>query len=253
MVTSKRSIEIEGIVLSSIDFKESSKIIKVLAKKGGIISILAKGIKKQKSRKINLSETFVKANFDLTSGQNFYYLNDGEILEANLGLRKNISKIYLAYYFVELISKSILDEEEYSENFYLLLDKALSCLKEDIDFIALASSFILKLVSLLGYKPNLSYCSTCSSKSFEDLYFSSVHGGLICQTCHEEDGESIHLTREEYEYIVNLLYRSMGDIKIQDSHLDKLKIHRICFKFYLIQTGVKGIKTASTLRTLGIL
>lgn len=253
MVTNKRSIEVEGIVLSSIDFKESSKIIKVLAKSGGIISVLAKGIKKQKSKKINLSETFVKANFDLTSGKNLYYLNDGEIIEANLSLRKDINKIYIAYYFVELISKSILDEEEYSENFYLLLDKALSCLKETGDLIALASAFILKLVSILGYKPNLSSCSVCSRKSFEDLYFSSLNGGIICQSCHEEDSECIHLTRAEYEYIVNLLYRSMEDIATQDSQLDKLKIHRMCFNFYLNQTGVKGIKTASTLRTLGIL
>ena len=43
--------KIEGIVVSEIDYKESSKIINVLTKEYGIIGFIARGTKQVKSKR----------------------------------------------------------------------------------------------------------------------------------------------------------------------------------------------------------
>ena len=50
----------EGIVISDIDYKESSKIINVLTKDDGIVGIIARGTKRVKS---NLSSVSTKLTY----------------------------------------------------------------------------------------------------------------------------------------------------------------------------------------------
>ena len=42
--------KIEGIIISTVDYKESSKIINILTKEEGIIGVIAKGSKNIKSQ-----------------------------------------------------------------------------------------------------------------------------------------------------------------------------------------------------------
>ena len=42
--------KVEGIIVSEVDYKESSKIINILTKEDGLIGVLAKGAKKMKSQ-----------------------------------------------------------------------------------------------------------------------------------------------------------------------------------------------------------
>ena len=46
--------QIEGIIVSTVDYKESSKIINIFTKEDGIIGVIAKGSKKIKN---NLTAT----------------------------------------------------------------------------------------------------------------------------------------------------------------------------------------------------
>ena len=52
--------KIEGIVVSEVDYKESSKIINILSPTDGIVGILARGTKKIKS---NLSSVTSKLTY----------------------------------------------------------------------------------------------------------------------------------------------------------------------------------------------
>ena len=41
--------KVEGIIVSEVDYKESSKIINILTKEDGLIGVMARGAKKIKS------------------------------------------------------------------------------------------------------------------------------------------------------------------------------------------------------------
>ena len=49
--------KVEGIVVSEVDYKESSKIINVLSPQYGVIGIIAKGTKKVNSNLSSVSAT----------------------------------------------------------------------------------------------------------------------------------------------------------------------------------------------------
>lgn len=63
-------INVEGFILSEIDYKESSKILNVFTKEKGLIGIIAKGAKRLKSPFRALSHTFVYGNFNIYYKEN---------------------------------------------------------------------------------------------------------------------------------------------------------------------------------------
>lgn len=240
-----------GIVLSSVDFKETSKIIRVLTENNGLLSIMVQGAKKSNSKNRNLAENFVKGSFNLSSGKNMYYLKDGSILNMNLGLRKNIKKIYLAYFFSDLVLRSVLENEKQREIF-ILLDNSLQKLSESNELIKLSTSFIFKLVSFLGYRPNLSMCSNCGTRKFTRMYFSSKNGGILCNECKSMDIDRVELTKEEYRYIVDLIYSPIDDIE-KINGVNEIKIHKLSLNFYLTSTENYNLKSQKPLKDLGMI
>ena len=95
--------EIEGIIVSTVDYKESSKIINIFTKDEGIIGVIAKGSKKVKS---NISAS---SNI-LTYG--VFYINVrnkgmGSLLEVDVinnfkVIKGDLLKINYAFFLLEL-------------------------------------------------------------------------------------------------------------------------------------------------------
>src|SRR5690554_3821370 len=114
-------IRTKGIVLSGIKYKESSKILKVYTKELGKISIMAQGVMKPKSQYLSSTEIFSISDFQLKKGKSFYYIESCDLDESNYTLRQDMDKMILGFYVMELIDKSIPDEEENNIIFDLLL------------------------------------------------------------------------------------------------------------------------------------
>ena len=51
--------KIEGIVVSTVDYKESSKILNVLTKKEGLVGVIAKGVKNPKNKNDSTANTLI--------------------------------------------------------------------------------------------------------------------------------------------------------------------------------------------------
>ena len=73
-------ISVEGIVVSTTDYKESSRIINILTKDHGIIGCISKGCKKMKSKLRIISERFAYGTFHMYYKENgLSTLIDGDI------------------------------------------------------------------------------------------------------------------------------------------------------------------------------
>ncbi len=240
-----------GIVLSEIDFKESSKIIKIFTENFGLISVLAQGTKKKNSKTRNLSELFIKGSFNLTKGKNMYYLKDGTIMDMNLNLRKNIKSIYFSYFFADLLKFAVMENDPQVKIFNLL-DKTLKKLALSDDLVKLSTAYIFKLVSFLGYRPNLSMCSNCGTRKFNRMYFSAENGGILCEKCKSMDIDRVEIDKEEYKYIVDLIYSPIDDIDMING-VNEVKIHKISYNFYLIVTENTNVPSQKPIKKLNFL
>ena len=58
-------ISIDGIVINTLKYGESSKIINILTREKGVIGVIAKGALKEKSKLRVISNNFTYANFQI--------------------------------------------------------------------------------------------------------------------------------------------------------------------------------------------
>ena len=177
--------KIEGIIISTTDYKESSKIINIFTENDGVIGVLAKGCKNYKSKIFASSNTLTYGTFYLK-----YYkgsvplLMEVDIIDNFKTIRKDIIKTNYAIYLLELTTKVYKHDED--GNIYKLLINGLKKINEDYDAKVITSIVELQLLPYLGIKPELNCCINCSSKK-DIITISSHKGGCICASCLEDD------------------------------------------------------------------
>ena len=236
--------KIEGIVISEQDYKESSKIIKIITK-DGIISIIAKGSRKLKS---NLRITTTKLTYGIF---NVYYKEDGlstlkevDILNDFKNIKKDINKISYASYILELASQVI--KQNKNEEIFLLLVASLNKINENFDPLIITNILELKYLDYLGVMPIIDECSLCGSKT-SIATISGRNGGYICNNCltNEKivDEKTIKLIRMFYYVDINKIS------KLEISNKIKMEINDFLDEYYDKYTGLY-LKTKSFLKNL---
>lgn len=229
----------KGLVFRSVDYGDTSKIVTVLTEDKGFISLMARGVKNPKSKKQNLVASFTEIYFEANRSGNFYYLKDGEIIDDNLNLRQGLINIYLGQLFLDIVERtSIKDQVE--KDHYSLLAKSLSALnnnsnKEDI--LKIANMFLIKYISMIGYKPSIFSCLKCKKRKFKQVYFSKELGGILCQDHYTEN--SIRLSFEEYQYLIDILLGVFEKLDIIDGGIDQVKIFNLIIDFIFYNLDIK--------------
>jgi DNA repair protein RecO (recombination protein O) len=148
-----RSYSSIGIILGRKNYGEADRILSVYSKDYGRITLIAKGIRRPKSRKRGHVEIFSLLKFSANSGHGIDLMTEAEIIDDFKEIRKNLSKVSLAYYFMEVVSK-ITHEHEKNPELYNLMLISLNKLKEGSGFKKLRHDFIFNLLTTMGYWPH---------------------------------------------------------------------------------------------------
>lgn len=147
-----RSYTSQGIVLARRNFGEADRILVVYSKNFGRLSLVAKGIRRPKSRKRGHLEVFSLVNFQAVSGRGLDIMTEAELIDDFSEVRKSLNKISLAYYFAEVIGR-ITHEGEANVELFNLIIKYLNKLKITNGLKNLRMKFIQELLALMGYWP----------------------------------------------------------------------------------------------------
>ena len=177
--------KIEGIVISSVDYKESSKIINIFTKEDGIIGVIAKGSKNLKNKLRTNSTVLSYGIFYLNHYENkVSTLMEVDIIDYFKEIRKDIYKTNYSLFLLELTSQVY--KQERNKNIYEMLIAGLTKINEGYDAGIITNIIELKLLENLGIKPNLNHCVNCKSKN-DIVTISSYKGGYICKNCVGEE------------------------------------------------------------------
>ena len=147
-----RTYSSEGIVLSRKNYNEADRILICLSKHFGKVTLLAKGIRKIKSKKRGHLEIFSKVKFSVVSGYGMDIITETETINDFSGVRINLNKITLAYYFCEVVNK-IIHEDGNPSSVFNLLSQALEQLEQTTELKKLRLKFIYDLLIEMGYWP----------------------------------------------------------------------------------------------------
>lgn len=118
-----RRYSTEGVVLGKINVSEADRIVTLLTKDRGKVRVIAKGVRKIKSRKRGHLEIFSQVRFSAANSHDLDIITEAELIEAHEDLRKDLKKVTVAYYLVEIITKLTQTGEKNELLYYFLAEK----------------------------------------------------------------------------------------------------------------------------------
>ncbi|MFD2046095.1 DNA repair protein RecO [Ornithinibacillus salinisoli] len=184
--------KIEGIVIKTMDYGETHKIVTIFSRKIGKFSALAKGAKKTKSRMAAVTQPFIYGQFLVYVNSGLSSIQQGEIIQSFRTIREDIIKTAYLAYITELTEK-LIDDQSPDSYLYDQLYQTVSWIAENEDVDIPIIMYELKLFAKGGFAPILDKCVHCGTT--ENLSaFSIVEGGLLCRKCLYKDQQAISLS-----------------------------------------------------------
>ena len=177
-------IDVDGIILNSKDYKDSSKILDIFTKDYGIIGVIAKGCKSLKSNLRSVTDKLTYATFTLYYKKDkLSILSEASIINNFSNIKKDIEKISYSSYILDLTNQVY--KQNNDNSLYKLLISSLEKINDNFNPLIITNILELKYLEYLGVMPNLSGCVVCGSKNVVTL--SSDKGGYLCNKCHTNE------------------------------------------------------------------
>lgn len=220
-------MKVKGIVIKSLDYKESSKIV-YLFTKHGVISIKALGAKKLRKGLIGFTTTLNLVEAEITSGS-LPTLIDYTLLDAYEDLKQDLKITLWVNYLLELTYKLPADVSH--ERCFDFLLRILEHMREKKDVFLLVIMYQLKLTILFGVAPLFKPKSPNTHFSLKEGRY--VHSG---ESINDNDAKEL----EKMYYFDD----KTGDF----ADFDKTDLHQIFnlvsqYYLYHVNINIKGLNS----------
>lgn len=220
--------EVEGIVLKETPYSETSKIIQILTKEYGLISVIAKGASSIKSNLRSLTIPFLYAKFSITYKVNkLSVLKNGTIIKL-FGSNAKDLKIYAYISYLCELTYNVLKENNNNEIFYIL-QSGLDKITEGFNPEVIKNIIEFKYLDYLGITPNFDICQKCNQIK-EPFAIDGKMGGFICSDCFSNE---IKVTPNYQKIIKRFQNVDINEIKeIKLSKEDEKIINTFLSEYY---------------------
>jgi DNA repair protein RecO (recombination protein O) len=173
----------EAVVLRRQDLGEADRLLTIFTPDRGKLRVVAKGVRKPRSRKAGHLEPLTRARLMVSRGRELDIITQAEAIDQYPSLREDLIKLGQASYTVELLDRFTVEEGASSRLYELLVD-TLDRLDEGDEAAVALRYFELRMLDLVGYRPELFRCVGCKNEIRpRDQFFSLALGGVLCPTC----------------------------------------------------------------------
>jgi len=149
-----RQIVTKGIVLARTDYGEADRILTVLTPDQGKVRLMAKGVRKVKSKLAGGIELFSVSLITYIPGRKDISTLVSTRLEKHYGgIISDIDRTMLGYELLKRINTST--EDEPGGEYFLLLQRGLAALDAGLALGLVEAWFDAQLLTLAGQQPNL--------------------------------------------------------------------------------------------------
>jgi len=210
----------KGIVLRSIRYGEADRILELYTRDAGLVSVIAKGIRRTKSRFGGRLEPLSCVDFLAYEGRTLDTITQVEVLRSFHGIRKNLESLKAAGGMVANI-KALSGGDEADRRVFNLLYHALDTLETRTrDTASIEATFSLKLSILAGYAIRLDACISCERDSDEVIkgehpYFAPTLGGVLCAECRVATADSFPLPPDTLAALRELVVRPIREATVE--------------------------------------
>jgi DNA repair protein RecO (recombination protein O) len=246
----QRVARVEAIVLRHSEWGEADRLLWLYTLEMGKIRALAKGARKIRSRKAGHLEPFTRVSLLLAKGRELMIVTQAETIEAYLSLREDLAGITYASYIVELLDRFTYEEGE-NDALYRLLSATLERLSSGEDKDLAIRYFELRLLDLVGFRPQLFRCLGCGDEILpQDQFFSPKEGGILCPKCGVREEGAYPISMAALKYLRHFQRSNYSTAKrARLSHEINQEIETIV-QHYLTYLLERGLNTPVFLRKL---
>lgn len=183
MPSTERVLRSEVVVLRHTDWGEADRLLVLYSREAGKLRAVAKGVRKLRSRKAGHLEPFTRVKLMLARGRDFWIVTQAETVDAYQPLREDLLRTGYAAYVIELLDRFTY-EEGANHALYQLLTDTLERISMLPDAFVAVRYYEIRLLDLLGYRPELFHCVRCQAEiKPENQFFDALHGGVVCPRC----------------------------------------------------------------------
>ena len=237
---SNQTIKVTGIVIKEVRTKESDKIITVLSRELGVISIYVKGAMRLKNKFHSATGLFTYSEFVVFNSRSsdLYQLDEASVKHIFHRLSANVEYLALAMYMSELVCEVNVEDDMNNEILRLFLNTLHMLTTGKWQIKLCKAVFEMRLMSDTGFRPNLLGCITCGIYETDLFFIDVINGDIVCPKCQK----SWHADRLVLEKpaLMALRYMAYADLDkmftftVNDFFADQL--YRICERYVLRHT-----------------
>lgn len=219
------SLKTKGIILLENNMGDFDKMVTLLTPSGKI-GCAAKGARRNNSSLMAGTQYLCFGDYLIYKSTSSYKINSCEIIEVFYNLRTDLDKLKYAVH----ISKIINDVTDENQNTYRILQLLLNTLyvisETDKNLDLVLSVFRLRLLCLMGYKPQINLCNEC--KKSENIKFFSIRDNCVkCETCGRTDKSGLNISVTTYDaikFISSVNAKKIFSFEIPEESLKELDL-----------------------------
>ncbi len=199
-------IKTTALVLESIRWHESSKIVTLYTRSEGMIKVIARGALRKKSQFAGRLETLnvVQCVISRKESRELQVLTQADILEPFAVLKADLRRLPYGLAIAEMLKK-VFEKGHKDEIFFDFLLQMLQTLSSSNRPEIVFWYFLLKFVSFLGFRPDFSRCLSCGRTNFpKGAWFVFKEGALVCPACAARVELSVHFNPDTIHFLHNL-------------------------------------------------
>jgi DNA repair protein RecO (recombination protein O) len=177
--------KIEGVVLRRRNLGEADRLVTVLSRDRGKMTVAARGVRRPRSRLGGRLEPATRFRALMAEGRTLDVVSQVDVLESYSAMRDDLERLGVVAVLLELTDRALADRQPHVEVYRLLLS-ALGLVQGRAADIAWRW-YAARLLVLTGHRPAVTRCAVCGGRLREAVAWSAVLGGCVHPACGARD------------------------------------------------------------------
>ena len=181
----------EAVILTSMRYGDTSKIVTAYTRQYGKLSLMAKGAAAAKSKFGAALEPMCHCQLVLykKDARDLHLLSQADSIQSFRGVQAHPDKLMLGFAVVEFVHATVHGEEEHEQLFTLLLDALARLERIERNPTGVLLRYLLDFSEAMGFAIDLDHCLRCRADLHEEtsvqgrVMFSLPEGAFTCSNC----------------------------------------------------------------------
>lgn len=181
------SISDQAVVLTRLDYSETSQVIVFFTRGHGKVRAIGKGLKRSTKKRfavgidlLDVGNLVVSVRHERPAG--LVPITEWTQTRVLSGLREKLMRNYAALYTAEITAKLTEDWDPHPPLFTAFVDTLAALSEVDDDVLPVVVAYQRAVLEAAGSLPLFDVCTLCG-RTGDLTHFSSFEGGMICRRC----------------------------------------------------------------------